>query len=111
MKLSADERRKERRLIMDGAWPHFPLLPVINRDMPDEKFGEFPATGLIAWRMGIEEGPIRVYLSNLYELPGLAEKFQQETGERAKYADVLKDVPVKEYATLDEFFDAGWQGD
>lgn len=102
--LKGDDRLHERNLILDGAWPHFPILPV-KRDGA----GQFPDVGLMPWRYvpeGREEtsGPWRVYLANLMEIA-------LGTEGPTTWADALVDVPYVEYATLDEFFDAGWRGD
>lgn len=107
MQLTKDERAKERRLIMDGAWPLFPVLPVKRYSDNDAE-----NCGLIAWRMGIENGPIRVYLVNYFSLGEKADKIRKETGEDGvTYSQLLKDEPVLEYESLEAFFDAGWMGD
>lgn len=104
--LTGSERAAERKLILDGAWPHFPILPV-KRNAADE--GGF---GLLAWHFVSPEreregkdGPWRVYLANLFEIGA------RHTGQRVTWAKALEDVPFIEYANLDEFFDAGWRGD
>jgi hypothetical protein len=104
--LQGTDRERERKLILDGAWPHFPILPV--KRYSDEASQE----GLMPWRYvapGREHtsGPWRVYLANLFAL-GLE---MQEKGRPVTWAEALTDVPYVEYPTLDDFFDAGWRGD
>lgn len=103
--LTGREREAERALILGGAWPFFPILPVV-RD------GDEGSVGLLPWRFISTEaerersdGPWRVYLANLVEI-GL-----RHGGEKVTWAKALEDVPFIEYTNLDEFFDAGWRGD
>src|SRR3954468_1914387 len=55
------ERRRERRQIVTGNWPHFPVLPV-KRHTPRSYR---PEIGVIFWDREIETKPIQVYLTNL----------------------------------------------
>jgi hypothetical protein len=101
--LTGSERAHERRLVLDGAWPHFPILPVV-RDTDEG------GVGLLVWHFvphGHQgsDGPWRVYLANLVALSVANE------GKRITWGEVLADVPFIEYPDLDEFFDAGWRGD
>jgi hypothetical protein len=110
--LTAEDRARERRKIMDGAWPHFPVLPVVNREDRDPT--GFPPCGLIFWRMGIENGPIKIYEVNLFSLPDLAIVAKKKLGkDSVTWAEVFEagDVNVTEYADLDSFFDDGWMAD
>jgi hypothetical protein len=103
MILTGSDRDRERRLILDGAWPHFPILPVQRNADEDD-------LGLLIWRYvptGREatSGPWRVYLVNLVEVS------LRHRGEKVTWAKALEGVRYIEYPTLDDFFDAGWRGD
>lgn len=112
MILNEQERKEERRLIMDGAWPHFPVLPV-KRDNSEDRFGV--DIGVILWRMGIEKGPIKVYLANLMAMSMQAAHNREKENRLTTYKELFDDPTicegVLEYATLEDFFDAGWRGD
>lgn len=111
--LDADERRGERRMIIDGGeaggmWPHFPVLPV-KRYLEDDL-----ETGVIAWRYlppGAEDRPVRVYLGNLAGLAIAAAEREREQGGKTTYAEALERLESTEYPTLDAFFDDGWMID
>jgi hypothetical protein len=106
--LNDEERREERRLIADGAWPLFPVLP-IKRSMRNDGLADL---GIILWRYGIENGPITVYEIDLWSMQERGREVKAKNlGEAITYAKVLDGVPSTKYATLDEFFDDGWRGD
>lgn len=105
MILNGDERERERALILGGAWPHFPILPV-KRDAEHDL-----DLGLLVWRYVPPErdlvaGPWRVYLANLVEISLSVPK-----NEKVTWAKALDGRPYIDYANLDEFFEAGWRGD
>jgi hypothetical protein len=103
--LTGSARASERALILGGAWPHFPILPV-QRDADEGDLGLLPWQYVSPEReQEGKDGPWRVYLANLVEI-GL-----RHGSERVTWAKALEDVPFIEYANLDEFFDAGWRGD
>lgn len=113
--LDANERRSERRLIIDGGdaggmWPHFPVLPV-KRDWPD---GGATEVGVIAWRYlppGEEDRPVRVYLANFAALAIIAAERAREQGGKVTYAEALEGFEQIEYPTLDAFFGDDWMVD
>ena len=97
-----DDLRLERRRILDGAWPHFPILPVVN--LKDRR------TGLIAWvyvAPPAQDRPVRVYLANIFEL-GIEAK---EKGRPVTWKEALEGAETVEYPTLAAFFEAGWRAD
>lgn len=107
--LTGEHREIERGRIVSGNWPHYPILPV-KRDVRDE--GGWPEMGVIAWHEGIESGPIKVYLCNLFDLAARAtDEKLHDRDKPVTYAEVLEGVPTKDYLSLEEFFDAGWRGD
>jgi hypothetical protein len=109
--LTGELRERERRLILDGAWPHFPILPVKRNggDGHDD-------LGLLVWRYvptGREKtaGPWKVYRANLVEVSLRAQAVTKEIGRKVSWGEALTEVETYEYPTLDDFFDAGWMGD
>lgn len=98
----ADDLALERQLILDGNWPHFPILPVV-------KLGA-STVGLIAWRYvapPAQDRPVTVYLANLVALALKA----QEKGRPVTWKETLEGVETVEYPTMDAFFADGWRGD
>ncbi len=93
------ERVAERRAILDGAWPHFPVLPVKRDSTTRDAWID---VGLIAWEHVPSGGDraVRVWLVSIFSL---------EAG--LTYAEALKDVPFVDYPTIDTFLDDGWRGD
>lgn len=99
MILKGADRVQERRFILDGAFPHFPMLPV-KRDTADGL-----ECGMIAWQF-VKEGddlPVKVYLANLVAV--------QINASGKSWKEALEGVPTVDYLSLDAFFDAGWRGD
>lgn len=93
LELSETERQKDRHLITSMDMPHYPLLPVVNRDK---------------WESGIiiagdnQKLPLRVYIANIF---GLRDDGVMNLGQlRNKYKFI-------EFKTLDEFLDSGWRVD
>jgi hypothetical protein len=100
--LSGHDRALERNLILGGAWPQYPMLPV-KRDAPAPDWLE---VGFIVWvYVGDEKDrPVKVYLANLtaVQLDSEGKTWQEAV------AGIEETIT---YPSLDAFFDAGWRGD
>lgn len=103
MRLTAEDRRSERRLILDGSFPAFPALPV-------KRYREGLETGIILWVFVPGEGndrQINVYRTNIFDC---AARFRGRA-EKPTWKEVLEGVPRLQYAGFDAFFDDGWMAD
>lgn len=78
------ERDMSLRMMKDpGSWPSWPRLPLKNRKERDPRHEVFPLIGTM-----FEQEKVIVYLGTMFE--------------------DLRNVPTREYATLEEAIDAGW---
>jgi hypothetical protein len=96
--LTKAERSRERIWILDGAWPHHPIAPVIRGDL---LAGD---AGLIVWHFvapPTQDRPVRVYLANLAECSLKAAAIQNETGQPVSWGTILEGVERIDYPTLD----------
>jgi hypothetical protein len=106
---TAEERQEEKRFLADMLnWPCYPLLPVKRRGSPD--IGVVFASAEFR-----DDGPITVYLVNMFGLTALADEHRAENNlgpeDPVTYGDILNRVETVEFPDLDSFLDAGWVGD
>src|SRR4051794_11664954 len=101
------ERRRERRQIVTGNWPHFPVLPV-KRHTPRSYR---PEIGVIFWDREIETKPVKVYRTNLLVLSERTRDFVQAHNRKPRFSELLEDVKTVDYKSLDEMLNDGWIGD
>lgn len=115
--LSEEERRKERRLVLDGGgpecgggpWPHFPILPVKRHTQDGTK-----DHGLITWQYiapPASDRSVKVYMANLAAIAVKAAAIKEKEGRGVTWAEMLDGVEIIEYPSLDAYLDAGWMGD
>jgi len=105
--LDYQQRQAETEKIVAGNWPHYPVLPVKRY-----REGGWPDAGIIFHRDDLPYGPVKVYFCNIFDLAAKAtDEKLHDRDKPVTYADVLANVPTKEYPNLDEFFNDGWMGD
>ena len=102
MILQGTEREKERGLILLGAWPFFPALPV-KRDWQED-----PPGGVIFWEEA-DDRAVDVYIFNIWAIPDMRKR--KGLGPNSTWQQIRAGEQVIHYDSLDAFFDAGWRGD
>jgi hypothetical protein len=97
-------------------WPHWPICPVVDRSYRIEgapiKPAGLPGAGYIMWRDDLPTGPVTIYLTNIWQIGEVAQKWEAEhPGEKATYANVGAMSEKIEFESLTKMVEAGWLAD